>query len=427
MKKTIFIFACFVLCNTAQQALAGGYLTNTNQSISFLRNPSRDAAIGIDGVYTNPAGVAFLPDGWHFQFNWQNVHQSRDSKVYNDAFEKNLNNPNLPHTYKGKVNVLIQPSLFLDYNKNDWSFQFGFGFIGGGGGCEFNDGVGLFESLVANMTMGLPYSYDSYMKGESYDLGFSLGAARKLTKELSVFGGVRAIYGINSYEGYIRNIRVAGNDVGKNFGIDCNQTAFGIAPVIGLDWQPNNHWNIATKYEFKTRLRFKNTASNTDDFNALAQTQPSFQSFTDGAETAADLPSMWAVGVQYSPISTLRIMGGYHHFFDVDTKQWSSDKVGDTNEFSFGAEYDINKTIQVSAGYQKTIYDQEEDNISDLSFCLSSWSFGLGVGIRLNENVKLNAAYFKTNYDDYTKQTTLSSTTYSRTNDVIGLGVEVHF
>ena len=43
--------------------LAGGILTNTNQSIDFLRNPSRDAAIGLDGVYSNPAGVAFMPEG----------------------------------------------------------------------------------------------------------------------------------------------------------------------------------------------------------------------------------------------------------------------------------------------------------------------------------------------------------------------------
>ena len=43
-------------------ANAGGILTNTNQSIDFLRNPARDAAIGLDGVYSNPAGVAFLPE-----------------------------------------------------------------------------------------------------------------------------------------------------------------------------------------------------------------------------------------------------------------------------------------------------------------------------------------------------------------------------
>lgn len=42
---------------------AGGLLTNTNQNVAFLRNPARDGAIGIDGVYSNPAGVAFCRTG----------------------------------------------------------------------------------------------------------------------------------------------------------------------------------------------------------------------------------------------------------------------------------------------------------------------------------------------------------------------------
>ena len=41
---------------------AGGILTNTNQHVSFLRMLARGASIDIDGVYSNPAGLAFLPD-----------------------------------------------------------------------------------------------------------------------------------------------------------------------------------------------------------------------------------------------------------------------------------------------------------------------------------------------------------------------------
>lgn len=49
MKKiTMALLAIMFLGNTA---FAGGILTNTNQSVNFLRNPARDAAIGLDGVY----------------------------------------------------------------------------------------------------------------------------------------------------------------------------------------------------------------------------------------------------------------------------------------------------------------------------------------------------------------------------------------
>ena len=49
-----------VATTVSTSALAGGLLTNTNQNIAFNRNFAREATIGIDGVYSNPAGVMFL-------------------------------------------------------------------------------------------------------------------------------------------------------------------------------------------------------------------------------------------------------------------------------------------------------------------------------------------------------------------------------
>ena len=45
--KTRTLLAGMLLA-AATTATAGGILTNTNQSIDFLRNPARDAAIGLD-------------------------------------------------------------------------------------------------------------------------------------------------------------------------------------------------------------------------------------------------------------------------------------------------------------------------------------------------------------------------------------------
>ena len=62
---------------TVSSAFAGGLLTNTNQNAVFLRNPARDAVIAIDGVYSNPAGIAFLPKGFHLSLSWQSAIQKR--------------------------------------------------------------------------------------------------------------------------------------------------------------------------------------------------------------------------------------------------------------------------------------------------------------------------------------------------------------
>ncbi|MBR2235462.1 MAG: transporter, partial [Prevotella sp.] len=84
--KTRSIMAGLLLASNVATAMAGGILTNTNQSVSFLRNPARDAAIGLDGVYSNPAGVAFLSEGLHLGFNWQYAHQTRTITSTNPLF-----------------------------------------------------------------------------------------------------------------------------------------------------------------------------------------------------------------------------------------------------------------------------------------------------------------------------------------------------
>ena len=71
-KKSTAVMLLFSL--TAVTAHAGGLLTNTNQNISFNRNFAREGTIGIDGVYSNPAGVSFLTNGdslsWAVQTQW---------------------------------------------------------------------------------------------------------------------------------------------------------------------------------------------------------------------------------------------------------------------------------------------------------------------------------------------------------------------
>ena len=50
MNKLKFVFVAVSMLFVGNTVEAGGLLTNTNQNVSFLRNPARDAAIGIDGV-----------------------------------------------------------------------------------------------------------------------------------------------------------------------------------------------------------------------------------------------------------------------------------------------------------------------------------------------------------------------------------------
>ena len=49
----------------ASCVFAGGFVTNTNQSAHYVRGIAREASTEVDAAYTNPAGTAFMKDGFH--------------------------------------------------------------------------------------------------------------------------------------------------------------------------------------------------------------------------------------------------------------------------------------------------------------------------------------------------------------------------
>ena len=211
--KKIVVLVVFMM--TALTTFAGGILTNTNQSVLFLKNPARDAAIGIDGVYSNPAGVAFMPEGFHIAFNWQYAHQTRTITSTNPVFALGKKNDGKTvKEFEGVADAPIIPSLQGAWNKGDWSLQFNLSVPGGGGSCEFADGLGSFESVVGNIANMLKplgaagYDMDSYMKGRQYYYGIQVGAAYKVNQNLAVYGGLRLLYGDATYKAKINNILV---------------------------------------------------------------------------------------------------------------------------------------------------------------------------------------------------------------------------
>lgn len=278
-------------------SFAGGFLTNTNQNVAFNRMMSREASIGIDGVYYNPAGVVFLGDGHHLSINWQLAYQDRTIENDYSLFTNNVNNPITPREFKGKAFAPVIPSFQYAYNKGRWSFQGNFALTGGGGKCTFDNGLGSFERIVAETAMaacGLArtvdgvlgsemfssdkafgktgkYSYNSYMHGRQYYFGLSLGAAYKVSDNFSVFGGVRGIYATTNYYGYVEDIKVGNMPLymvldptkkdAANIELSCDQNGIGFTPIIGVDFKTGK-WNFSAKYEFKTRMRLKNKSVN---------------------------------------------------------------------------------------------------------------------------------------------------------------------
>lgn len=551
-----------LLLAMATSTQAGGLLTNTNQNIAFNRNFARVGAIGIDGVYFNPAGVAFLDQGFHLSLNFQNVYQTRQitSAFSIPAF---ANTPyEYPFTlnggdktdgskfYEGKASVPILPSFQVAYNKDKWSFQAGFGLTGGGGKASFNEGLPSFERQIAILpalinqqlptfstllgqqeTPATSYSMQSYMSGHQYNFGLQLGVAYKINENLSVFGGARFNYIYNKYEGNITNISADVNGNSQNlyeyFGskaklltekaaalqaqavaaktqadayqaqanaatdptakaqlqaaanqyaagaqqasagakmvsagadklnsskelvkdryVEVSQRGWGITPILGIDYRTGK-WNFAARYEFTTKFNIENNTKRDDT-----------QKYENGVNTPNDIPGILALGVQYEVLKNLRVMAGYNHYFDKDARMDNNKQrflKHNTQEFLAGVEWDINPSVTVSAGGQRTLYGLGDGKyLTDLSFVTSSYSFGVGAKIKVAKNAHLNVAYFFTNYSKFTKNyedaitsgreqvtqpdgtisvqpktlATKNTDIFTRTNKVLGVGLDIDF
>jgi len=501
MKKKLFI-AAVAMTVMGQNVFAGGYLTNTNQSVTFLREPSRDASIGIDGAYSNPAGLLFLNQGFQVQANIQSAYQHRYVESTFAPFAYGVkNNGQSTKLFEGNATAPVIPSLHLSWNFADkWNINGSFMVVGGGGKCTFEEGLGSFEAAasllpVLGQQAGLDikgYSIDSYMQGKQYYYCGQVGVGYKVNDMLALSFQARLVYGSANYYGYIKDIKVYTGDqpegilanqyfnslhdqciagaqqcldgaevyaamgmtdkaaelktqaavlqgkaqalagyatMTEDVTLNCDQVGVGFTPILGIDFRPNEKWNFAAKYEFKTRMRLKNKSANSASADKLTQ----LAQFKDGDTVKEDIPAYLTLGAMYSPIPSLRINAGYHMFFDKQASKVNDAQElldGNTFEINAGVEWDICKNWTISGGWQSTNYGNTDDYMKDISFTTSSNTFGFGAAWNINEHFTLDMAYFFTNYKKYTKEsnnyngTTLKGTDiFWRDNKVFGFGL----
>lgn len=225
MIKKIAVAVLAIL--TGATAFAGGLLTNTNQSVHFLRNPARNASTEIDAVYTNPAGLTFLSDGFHLSLTNQSAFQTRTITSTFEGFKYALgNNGSTTKIFKGEASAPVIPSFQLAYKRDKWVFSTSFAITGGGGKATFNHGLPSFESQIAKTPIslnasGVPttgYSVQSYMEGQQFIFGWQINSSYKINDHLSAALGVRLNIVNSKYEGYLRNMQfvVGGNTLTIN-------------------------------------------------------------------------------------------------------------------------------------------------------------------------------------------------------------------
>lgn len=443
------LFTSIALVSVAVASFAGGLLTNTNQSASFVRNPARFASLSTDAIYFNPAGTAFFNEGWSFSANWQMIWQQRDA--INLANDKK---------YDGKVYVPCMPTLFAAYKTGDWTFSGFFGMPGGGGKAEFNGGLPMFDNLIGGLgsMMGLPIQLQGASQFEStqYLFALQLGAAYKITENLSAYAGVRTNYISNNYQGTIKaNTDLTALGAGMmniaTVNLDMDQSGIAFAPIVGLDYKIGN-FNFAAKYEFRAVTNIENDTKKIaieankalDEIPALGMLGLSsgaieqmagaslggyLGGFADGNTLRADAPAILTLAGSWQALPRLQVMAGWNYYFDKDAKIESlmgGDNMRklsrNTIEYLCGAEFKVTKKFLVSAGIQFSNFGINDEYTSDLGFINDSFMTGVGGKYSITDKVDFNFGYCYANYAPDNNK--LTGTRYERKTHNVSVGVD---
>ena len=453
--KKRFVLAVVSLSMSVTGVQAGGLMTNTNYHIAFDRMFARGATTEIDAAYSNPAGLAWGHEGFQLSLNLQKPWQNRDIETQIDGFL----GQNYHEKFNGKASAPIVPALFASYKKDRWALSTMIGIVGSGGFVKYEEGVPMFNVMLNSMlaSKGVTpeqYQLASEMKGKQYIYGGQLNFTYKITDFLSAAVGMRANY----YDGYYRGHVIADGHpmLGDlvSLRLDVDQRGWGFAPLVGVDFH-QGPLTIGAKYEFRTRICTENktnelaaglgqklqatlAASDPAALHTIATTLATKTApYVDGAETRYDMPSLLTVAAQYEISPKVRAAVEYH-FFDDKNAKMAGDRQKElshgTHEFLAGVEWDVCEKLTLSCGGQRTDYGLSDTYQQNTSFACDSYSIGVGGAVNLTEKMRLNFSYFCSLYSDYTVKSNNylgtpypGSDTYSRTNHVIGLGLDYKF
>jgi long-subunit fatty acid transport protein len=191
--------------------------------------------------------------------------------------------------------------------------------------------------------------------------------------------------------------------------VDTEQTGAGFTPIIGINFSPNEDWNVAVKYEHKTKLTLKNKTI-VDDLGL----------FPDGAESSSDVPAILGIGLGYKGLDRLQVQVSYTYYFNKnvnwgsnvrDLSSWKS--VDPTKirtrqienngyEIGLGLQFNLTDNFAISAGGLMGDMGVAPSYQSDFSYSNPSTTVGGGIMWKITDKMTLDAGVSNTFYKDQT-------------------------
>lgn len=194
--KTFRFIGLVVLALLPVATNAQLYQDVSSSTAAIVRDPARQASTEIDAVINNPAGTAFLKDGWHFSLSGRVNRQNIDLQSFGSTSTQMM--------------IDYIPSLQAAYKKNKVAISLSYSNEGGYGKISnqaldpmltyyldrcCNNAFESYKSIMAEMStmfsMDDKLYNEAIVKATQYNRTFRLGASVALTPKWSVYAGVR--------------------------------------------------------------------------------------------------------------------------------------------------------------------------------------------------------------------------------------------
>ena len=416
-------------------AMGGSIDYLSQQDAEYLAHPAMVGKIGVSGAYYNPAGTVWLEDGTYIQVNNQ-THLKEYSMEHGD------------YKFKSDKPSPVVPSLQIVKKKGDTAFFFHAGAIAGGGSVAYTGGIATFPQIITSNPMfemiDAKYVGGSTIHGKSYYVAFQGGIARKFNESWSGAVGMRLVDAERKFKGegnfeYNNLGGYLGSGKAK-FDIDSERTAFGIAGIFGLNYHPNDRFNLGIRYETETVLDFDNKEHNLRDgfinstgnkaigdiFYSTIIKDPSIKQWMSEGSGKRNLPAMAAIGASYKATEklTLLVSGNYYFIKETSDDLGNFDNYDNGYEVAVGLDYQLNEKWTLMTGYQYTDTGANEKTYTDTDYVLDANMYSAGVKYKYSSQLELMVTY---SYVDYINDKNIKNIKYSKHVDALGLGLIYKF
>jgi len=433
-RKTILCLSALLV---SFNAFAGSVDYLSQQSSDYLRILSKNGSLeGADLISYNPAGTAFLTDGWHLQISNQSFFKS-------SSVEAPTPGEKIVTKYESTKPTYAIPSVFAIYKKDNWNAFASVTVPAGGGSQDYKDGIHAmllletgyqqaYQAAINNPHAKYYFAKlkDGSFEGNSIYMGYTIGSAFALNEMVSFSLAARYLTAEKTYLGhgdfYIVDGYPPATVIATTSGdLDCEKTAEGLGAIVGVDVKVNEQLNFGLKYETRTKLEFE-SSSKPNAWDVL----PPMASFKDGAKQRKDLPAMLSVGANYTMFDKYTVSGGMNYFFIKDADQGTSDGLNDSYddgyELQLGFDYKMLDNLKISTGYNYVKVGGNSDTYNDFEFQLDSHFLALGAKYQLNEMVDISTALNKVFYTEGEGKDTYAGAKYNKDVIIYSIGAGFH-